>query len=95
MAIATAVKKQEEIEGIKTVDFKVQNSQYQTVELTFEELQEKIKSIAIKLNDADRMEEYKEIIENNLGVGKLVSNATKKQQQQLELILNELETLEI
>lgn len=94
-AIAEAVKQQEEFEGIKTVDFKTQSSQYENKELTFEELQEKIKSIAIKLNDVDRMEEYKEIVENNLGVGKLVSGATKKQQQQLELILNALETLEI
>jgi hypothetical protein len=58
-------------------------------------IEEKIKEIAMKLNDADRTDEYKEIIENILGVGKKVSEATKKQQQQLELILTDLEALEV
>jgi hypothetical protein len=95
IAISEAVKKQEEIEGVKTVDFKTQNSQYVNKTLTFDELQAKIKEIAMKLNDLDRMDEYKEVVENILGTGKKVSEATKKQQQQLELILNELEMLEI
>jgi hypothetical protein len=94
-AIAEAVKLQEKVEGIKSVDFKTQSNQYINQELTFEELQEKIKEIAMKLNDADRTDEYKEIIENILGVGKKVSEATKKQQQQLELILTDLEALEV
>jgi hypothetical protein len=95
LAIDKAVKEQEKAEGIKTVDFAAFNKQYKVESYTFEELQEKIKAIAMKLNDADRMEEYVAIIEEYLGVGKKVSEATKKQQQQLELILNDLETLEI
>ena len=94
-AVAEAVKKQEEIEGIKTVDFQTQNQQYANEELTFEELQQSIKEIAIKLNEAGRMDEYQEIVDNYLGVGKRVSEATKKQRQQLELILNDLQMLEI
>jgi len=94
-AMAEAVKRQEEIEGIKTVDFSKFKEQYQSNNYTFEELQEKIKEIAIKLNEADRMEQYTEIVETHLGIGAKVSAATKKQQQQMELILNDLETLEI
>lgn len=94
-AIAEAVRKQEEVEGIKSVDYSQFKSQYETESLTFEELQDKIKEIAIKLNEADRMEEYTAIIENYLGTGGKVSSATKKQQQQLELILTDLEALDI
>lgn len=94
-AIAEAVKKQEEVEGIRSVDFATQSKQYQIQSLTFEEIQEKIKEIAIKLNEAGRIEEYTEIIENYLGAGAKVSSASKKQQQQLELILVDLEALEI
>ena len=94
-AIAEAVKKQEEVEGIKSVDFKTQNTQYKTESLSFEELQERIKAIALKLNDVDRMDEYKEIVENYLGKDAKVSEATKKQTQQMELILADLESLEI
>lgn len=94
-AISDAIKKQEEVEGIKSVDYSKFKSQYETKELTFDELREKIKEIAIKLNDADRMDEYNDIIESYLGTGGKVSSATKKQQQQLELILADLEALEI
>lgn len=94
-AVAEAVKKQEKIEGIKTVDFQTQNQQYANEELTFEELQQSIKEIAIKLNETGRMDEYQEIVDSYLGVGKKVSESTKKQQQQLELILNDLELLEV
>lgn len=94
-AISDAVKKQEEIEGIKTVDYSKFKQQYENEVLSFEELQEKIKEIALKLNDADRMDEYKEVVENYLGTDGKVSEATKKQQQQLELILNDLEMIDI
>jgi hypothetical protein len=94
-AISDAVKKQEEVEGIKTVDYSKFKQQYENEVLSFEELQEKIKEIAIKLNDVDRMDEYKEVVENYLGTDGKVSEATKKQQQQLELILNDLEEIEI
>jgi len=94
-AIAEAVKKQEEVEGIKSVDYSKFKEQYEVKSLSFEELQEKIKEIALKLNDAGRVDEYTEIIETYLGTGARVSEATKKQTQQLELILNDLEALEI
>lgn len=94
-AISEAVKKQASVEGIKTVDYSKFKTQYENQELTFEELQQKIKEIAMKLNDTGRMEEYQEIVDRILGVGKKVSEATKKQQQQLELILDDLENLEI
>jgi hypothetical protein len=94
-AIADAVKKQEEVEGVKSVDFKSQQEQYEDKTLTFEELQEEIKQIVFKLNDANRMDEYKEIVENYLGIGGSVKEATKKQRQSLELILDDLKELDI
>jgi hypothetical protein len=94
-AIAEAIKKQEEADGIKTVDYAQFQKQYKTESLSFEQLQEKIRDIAIKLNEADRVEEYKDIVESHLGIGARVSEATKKQIQQMELILADLEMLDI
>jgi hypothetical protein len=94
-AIEDAVKKQETEEGVKSVDYKTHSEQYINETLSFEDLQEKIKEIAIKLDEADRMDEYRDIVENYLGAGAGVKDASKKHQQQLELILTDLEELEI
>jgi hypothetical protein len=93
-ALAEAIIQQEKTEGITTVDYSQFKNQYTNEELTFEQLQEKIKEIAIKLNDDNRIAEYREIIEKYLGANGSVKDATKKQQQQLELIYNDLKELE-
>ena len=77
------------------MDFE-QIQQSRTVEkLGFAELQEEIKQIAIKLADSGRAQEYTTIVEEVLGVGKKVSEATPKQIQQLEVILDDLKDIKI
>lgn len=94
-AIADAVAKQEEVDGVKSVDYITQQQTYEEEKLSFDELQEKIKEIAEKLFDADRMDEYTSVVEEYLGTNGSVKDATKKQQQQLELIYTDLSEIEI
>lgn len=90
-AIADAVKKQEETEGIKSVSYAEQTSTYKTVNLSFEGIVEKIKGYALKMHEEGKAEDYKDIVENHLGAGGSVAEAKKTQKQQLELILDDLE----
>jgi hypothetical protein len=65
-----------------------------STDTSFESMQERVKNIALKLNDVGRDEEYTQIIEKHLGEGGKVSKITVKQIKQLEAILTELELLE-
>ena len=90
-AIAEAVKKQEEAEGIKSVSYKEQTATYKTEAIPFEELVEKIKSHAMAMHENGDGDKYKEIVEEYLGKGGSVAEAKKSHRQQLELILDDLE----
>ncbi|MDD4358882.1 MAG: ATP-binding protein [Candidatus Pacebacteria bacterium] len=98
-ALADAVAEEEKHKAGSTVNYEEFKESQETKRLTFEELMEQIGSIAQgistneKLNDNEREElanEYIEIVENYLGAGKKVSEANKKQTEQLELILFDL-----
>lgn len=92
-SITDAIKKQEEAEGFKAVDFETQRATYAMIEKTFDELKGAIKSIAEKLFEAGRMEEYKAVVEEHLGKGKGVQDTDASQKQLLELIIADLEML--
>jgi len=92
-AVEYAVMKDEEEKKIKSVSFAEQKDKTTIKTLSFEELVSEIKEIATQLNKEDRIGEYKEIIEQYLGKDSSVKDATPKQSQQLELILDDLKDL--
>lgn len=99
-ALADAVEEEEKHNAGSTVDYTQFKESQETKSLTFEELMNQIGAIAEgisasdKITDDEREElanEYIEIVENYLGAGKKVSEASKKQVEQLELILFDLQ----
>jgi hypothetical protein len=65
-----------------------------TEDTTFESMQERVKNIALKLNDVGRDQEYTQIVEKYLGENGKVSKMTAKQVDKLVEVLNELELLD-
>jgi len=92
-AIIEAIEKKEAKTGHKAISFAQQQMERSTERKSFEELVSEIKEIATQLNKEDRIGEYKEIIEQYLGKDSSVKDATPKQSQQLELILDDLKDL--
>ena len=81
-AISDAITKQEEADGIKSVSYDEQQS--------FEQLQEEIALWGGKLAASDHMETLTDIVEQTLGVGKKVSQCTKKQTEAMSIILEDI-----
>ena len=95
-AIIEAKRKQLELDGAAPVTFAEQQAPFTDAPApTFAELQEAIKEIALKMNAAGRIEEYKTLIESYLGKGKGVMDAQPEQAQILEVILSDLKDLKI
>lgn len=93
-AIKEAIQKEEEVKGVKAVDFETQAKSQKNEKQSYSELKEEIKSIAEQLFSEKRMEEYKAIVEEHLGKGKGVQDTEPSQTQLLELILADLKLLE-
>jgi hypothetical protein len=91
--IAEAIKKQEEAEGIQAVDYETQAQSLKSVEKTYAELKEDIKSIAEEMFANKQGDTYKSIVEEHLGKGKGVQDTDSSQRQLLELILADLQAL--
>lgn len=98
-AIANAIIEQEKNNTGSTVDYTQFKESQETKTLSYEELMGKIGTIAEgisssdKVSDEEREElanEYITIVENYLGKDKKVSEASKRQTEQLELILFDL-----
>lgn len=92
-AIAKAVELEEE-HGNKVVStFQEQAETHKVERMSFDELQDAIKAKAMQMQKLDKMQEYKEIVETHLGVGGSVREATQKQSQLLEMVLDDLNDL--
>lgn len=90
-AISDAITKQEEADGIKSVSYDEQQSMYEEKEtMSFEQLQEEIALWGGKLAASDHMETLTDIVEQTLGVGKKVSQCTKKQTEAMSIILEDI-----
>jgi hypothetical protein len=90
-AIADAIHKQEEIEGITAVDYTTQAKTFKVTETTYDELKAGIKAIAEKMFEENKVDVYKEIVEDHLGKGHGVQDTDSTQKQLLELILADLQ----
>lgn len=76
--------------GIDAVTFDVQKEMNTTVKYDFDEVMDKLMAVGQKFADADKMDELTEIVEATLGVGRKVSQCTKKQLDALVIILDDL-----
>ena len=92
-AIEEAVRKQEEAEGVKAVDYITQAQTFKSAEKSYDELKDEIKTIAEKMFNDKQGETYKSIVEDHLGKGKGVQDTDSSQRQLLELILSDLNAL--
>jgi len=93
--IAKAIELEVKATGRQAVTFESKQEATTFKKMTFEELQEAIKEIAMTMAEKGKAGLYKEVVEEVLGTGKKVSEATSKQIQQLELILDELKAIKI
>lgn len=89
-AISDGIAAQERAEGVQSVSYEEQQSMYEEKKLSFEELQDELALWGGKMASNDHMEELTEIVENILGVGKKVSQCTKKQVEAMAIILEDI-----
>lgn len=76
--------------GVDAVTFDVQKEMNTTVKYDFDEVMDKLMAVGQRFADADKMDELTEIVEATLGVGRKVSQCTKKQLDALVIILDDL-----
>ena len=88
--IIEAIKRQEEAEGVKAVTFQEQKTTFESKELDYDELMEKIGEAGGKLIDVNKSDLLVEIVEKHLGKGKKVSECTKMQVEVMSVIYDDL-----
>jgi len=76
--------------GVDAVTFDVQKEMNTTIKYDFDEVMDKLMAVGQRFADADKMDELTEIVESTLGVGRKVSQCTKKQLDALVIILDDL-----
>lgn len=91
--IATAIVRQEEVEGVSAVSFEEQKETFKSDSLNYEDLMEQIKELGGKFAEAERLDDLQEVVEQHLGAGKKVTECTKGQVQVMSLILDDLKEI--
>lgn len=89
-AIIEGIKKEEEINGVVTVNYEVQKEQNTSETVDYDQLMEDIMEVGNRLAAAGHTEELLEIVENILGPGKKVSDCTKKQIEAMVIIYEDI-----
>lgn len=92
-AIADGIKKQEEVEGVQSVDYEQYKEQNTAEEFSFEDLMAEVQELGQRFFDAEKFELVGEIVEKTLGPGKKVTECTKKQVESVAIIRDELKDL--
>lgn len=95
-AIKEGIKKQNENEGVESVDFKEQRSIYEDDE-TFEGVKDEIKEYYLKLEELDgdndetpNLDKYDEIVSDIIGEDLLISQCTESHFEALKMVRNNL-----
>lgn len=85
------------IEGFGAENIKSDKETYAVneEEINFNSLMEEAKTIAIRANKLGKMPLVTEIVEKHLGVGKLLRDATVKQAETVQLIVDDLRLLDL
>lgn len=96
-AIAEAVEKQEKADGGSTIDYSEFQQEHKIERASFTEMKEEIKEYAMSLQaqGEQAFKQYIDIVEEYLGQGGSVMEASPKQEQSVELILADLKKLNI
>lgn len=92
-AIAEAIERQEEAEGVEAVSYNEQSERFKSEELDYEDLMEQIKEIGGQLAEQEKLDDLTEVVERHLGVGKKVTECKKSQVQIMSIILDDLKDL--
>lgn len=89
-AIVEGIEKEEQINGIKTVTYAEQKAQNTAEAVDFDATMDALQEIGIRFAETGNMDILTEIVENTLGVGKKVTECTKKQIDAMCIILDDL-----
>lgn len=89
-AIIEGIEKEEQINGVKAVTYAEQKAQNTAEAVDFDAIMDSLQEIGIRFAETDNMDILTEIVENTLGVGKKVTECTKKQIDAMCIILDEL-----
>ena len=88
--IIEGIKKQNKAEGFDNVSFHEQQEIYDEGDETFEDVVEEIKELFGQMKDLEATDAYLDIVEEHLGEGVAVSQATKNQFESLQCIRDDL-----
>lgn len=89
-AIVEGIEKEEQINGIKTVTYAEQKAQNTADAVDYDATMEALQDIGMRFAESNNMDILTEIVENTLGVGKKVTECTKKQIDAMCIILDDL-----
>lgn len=89
-AIVEGIEKEEQINGIKTVTYAEQKAQNTADAIDYDATMEALQDIGMRFAESNNMDVLTEIVENTLGVGKKVTECTKKQIDAMCIILDDL-----
>lgn len=89
-AIVEGIEKEEQINGIKTVTYAEQKAQNTADTIDYDATMEALQDIGMRFAESNNMDILTEIVENTLGVGKKVTECTKKQIDAMCIILDDL-----
>ncbi len=93
-AYYNAIDRQEKADGIKAVSKEERDAMFETEKRDFDDLMTEVQETGMKIVEKyGSKEKLTEVVEAVLGKGALVSNCTPKQQEAVEVILNELQGL--
>ena len=88
--IIEGIERQEKEEGVTAVPFVEQKMKYESEEVDFDGLMEKIGELGEKFIEAEKQDVLVEIVEKHLGKGKKVSECTKSQIEVVTVIYDDL-----
>lgn len=88
-----AIDKQAKIEGVAPITKEERNAMFETEKRSFDEVMDELQEIGAEVAEKFGREKLTEIVEEVLGKGALVSNATEKQQEAVEVILGRMQDL--
>lgn len=89
-AIIEGIEKEEAAKGIKAVSYAEQKAQNTAVVADYDETMNALQDIGMKYAEANMLDVLTEIVESTLGVGKKVTECTKKQIDAMCIILDDL-----
>lgn len=89
-AIIEGIEKEEAIKGVKAVSYAEQKEQSTAKVADYDETMNALQEIGMKFAEADKLDILTDIVESTLGVGKKVTECSKKQIDAMCIILDDL-----